>query len=122
MKANAGAPHELNLVNSSRLRAIREKQLLDKPQSSKSFEPKPDLSELHMAQQLIDAALHEIISQLPEGKQRSFFKIRFGVDLAEIKQGSVLDAFKLLGISQQSLTNPQAVAELNYNGDRIKSA
>lgn len=117
MKPNA--PNELNLVNSARLRAIRDQQSQNTVQAAKAVARQPENSDLRIAQALIDSALHELLSQLPEGKQRSLFKIRFGVDPAELKQGSILEALKLLKLSQQSLTNPQALAELNYNGDRI---
>lgn len=122
MKPSVNAPNELNLVSSSRLKALRDKQLQEqagKAHSSPAKTSKAETSDLAVAQQLIDSALQQIISQLPVGKQRSMFKIRYGVDPADVKQLPILDVFKLLNISQQALTNLQAIAQLNYNGDRI---
>ena len=122
MKSSVNTPNELNLVSSSRLKAMRDKQLLEQGGNAKTVHAKTsqaETSDLAVAQALIDAAIHQIITQLPVGKQRSMFKIRYGLDPSDLKQLPIPDVFKLLNISQQALTNPQAIAQLNYNGDRI---
>ena len=122
MKPSVNAPNELNLVSSSRLKAMRDQQLQAQAGKAKAVQARiseKETSDLAVAQQLIDSALQQIISQLPVGKQRSMFKIRYGVDPADVKQLAIADVFKRLNISQQALTNPQAIAQLNYNGDRI---
>ena len=122
MKSTGNPPNELNLVSSSRLRAIREQQSLDKSSHNRFGSTQihqNDVSDLMHAQQLIDEMIAQKLNELPVGKQRSLFKIRYGVDPSGIKQLPVLKVLNLLGISQQSLTNPQSLVDLNYNGDRI---
>mgnify|MGYP001296104115 CR=1 FL=1 len=114
---------DLNLVTSSRLQAIRDKQRAAQAsqlgnQQGKSVH-RDTTSDAMQARQLIDQALQQAFSQLPVGKQHSLFRIRYGVDLIGLKQMSLLKAMQLLGVSQHTLTNPQALADLTYNDVRM---
>ena len=124
MKPSESAPHELNLVSSSRLRALRDKQLHDKTgiiHAVQTSALKTETTDLAVAQAMIDQAIQQIVNKLPVGKQHSLFKIRYGSDPAGLKQLPIFEIFKRLGISQKALTNPQTLAQLNYNGERISS-
>ena len=124
MKPSETAPHELNLVSSSRLRALREKQQHEKTgniHATQTTVLQSETSDLTVAQAMINQAIQQVLDKLPVGKQHSLFKIRYGTDPAGIKQLPILEIFKRLGISQNALTNPQTLAQLNYNGERISS-
>lgn len=78
--AKSQAANQLNLVNSSRLQALRNK-------ASQSVEFPPAVAEPASAgedaadaglQLIIEQRLNEILQQLPAGRQHSLFKIRYG--------------------------------------------
>ena len=113
---------------SSRLLAMRNKSQNPSPTPA-SAEPhtqpaKPTApalqAELHLAQQLIDQQLMQILADLPAGKQRSFFKIRYGMDIDTLKQQPIHRIVKRLKINHPQLTQAHGdmkkVLELTYNG------
>jgi hypothetical protein len=122
-------PADSLLVNpgkSSRLQEMRQRaatanQPAPAP-TQPSFQAKDgDLSpELALARDLIDQRLNEILATLPVGKQRSLFKIRFGMDPEQIKALAIKQIFALLEINHPQFNNLSAnmkqVADLNYNG------
>jgi hypothetical protein len=76
--------------------------------------------ELLLARLAIDQRLTEIMAMLPPGKQRRFFKIRYGVEFEQISTLPLKRVFKLLEITlpanQQPATVMKKITELNYNG------
>lgn len=94
---NQPQPNQLGLMNSSRLRAIRDKtQTIDTPS------PKPKNSNAITSEELfreqINQCLADILATLPANKQRSLFKIRFGISLEELANLPMQDAANLLKI------------------------
>lgn len=78
--------------------------------------------QLLLAQQLIDQRLAEILAGFPAGRQRSLFKIRYGIDPENLKQQPIQYIVKLLNISHPLFTSPRGdmkkVLELTYNGQQ----
>ncbi|MCK9605617.1 MAG: hypothetical protein M0R33_04100 [Methylomonas sp.] len=78
--------------------------------------------QLLLAQQLIDQRLAEILAYFPAGRQRSLFKIRYGVDPDNLKQQPIQQIFNVLKISHPLFSNPRGdtknILELNYNGQQ----
>lgn len=76
--------------------------------------------QLVLARQLIDQRLVEILAGFPAGRQRSLFKIRYGIDPENLKQQPIRHIAKLLKIRHPLFTNPRGdmkkVLDLNYNG------
>ena len=120
---------EIILQKSSRLQAMRAAAIGTKPEAApvkavqiavsndKKLSP-----ELLLARQLIDQRLAELVANLPVGKQQGLFKIRFGMTPEQIKQLTLKQIFSKLAINpaqiKQLSTNPQAIWELNYNGEQ----
>lgn len=112
---------------SSRLREMRNKNL-NLSASTITNDQKPAQAnlkdqiqpELLLAQQLIDQQLAEILAGLPAGKQRSLFKIRYGIDLDTLKQQPIHRIIQLLKIKHPQLLSPRGamknILELTYNG------
>lgn len=76
-------PRQINLVNSKRLQALRSGSLVAEfgPSNRNDSTPPlagPDAANEHL-QLEVRRCLAEILRQLPPGKQRSLFKIRYGV-------------------------------------------
>lgn len=116
---------------SSRLQEMREKAMaarqtpvVNEPQQALPSKLEKHLSpELIMARQLIDQRLAEILAGLPAGKQRTLFKIRFGVELEQIKSLPMKRVISLLKIAHpdyQPLSPVmKRIAELDYEGDLV---
>ena len=119
----------VDLAKSSRLQALRAQA--KSLEQSKSPVPvaggsahKSNLDPLLLlAQELIDQRLTEILAALPPGMQKRLFKIRFGVELDEIRQLPIKRLLPLLKIQHPQLNNPPAnmkrIADLNYNGQPV---
>lgn len=79
--------------------------------------------ELALARQLIDQRLAEVMASLPAGKQKNLFKIRYGVELDQIKQLPIKRVAAMLKISHPQLNNPRGdmkqTVELTYNGEQL---
>ncbi len=111
---------------SSRLRELRDKAQAAKapepvPSQFKPAECEPDMSpELVLVRQLIDKRLTEILSLLPAGRQRRLFRIRYGVELDEIKNLPIKRVIAMLKVSDPQLDNLRGrmkqIVELTYNG------
>ncbi len=80
-------PNQLNLVDSARLRALRNKT--DAPSSDKTGfgfgKPAIEDSDHTRLRTAIRQRLEEILAGLPAGKQRSLFKIRYGLELDDLE-------------------------------------
>lgn len=91
-KAASSGPMQLNLVNSSRLQALRRQVSATQNETNKQPGiPKASAANSQQEQEdaqlrlLVDQHLAEILAQLPPGKQHSLFKIRYGIALDELK-------------------------------------
>lgn len=111
---------------SSRLQAMRNQQMANVQENlaftrkSVTIAAQSVSPQLQLAQQVIDQQLAQLLAGLPAGKQQRLFKIRFGVELAEIKSLPLIQVVKLLDIRhpelQSLLKSMPQIAELNYNG------
>ena len=125
----ASQPLAVGFVKSSRLQALREQAQAG---TDNSGDPLPATqqqardqsgldADLLQVRQLIEQRLAEIMAVLPQGRQRRLFKIRFGVELDEIKQLPIKRVVKLLNLEPALLNilpaKMKRIAELNYNGD-----
>lgn len=109
---------------SSRLLEMRNKSLnsdqVTAAKESISPQTKPQDAELLLAQQIIDQCLATILADLPVGKQRSLFKIRYGIELEQLKQQPIKQIISVLKISHPQLIQPRGdmkrILDLTYNG------
>ncbi len=129
---NGGKPSDngvmVGFAQSSRLREMREKaQGVAVPSPTPRTTP-PEASPndaklspaLRLARRLIDQRLAELLATLPAGKQNSLFRIRFGMELSQIKTLPIRQVFGKLKIADPQLP-PQSpamkrIGDLNYNG------
>ncbi|MGY6274989.1 hypothetical protein [Methylomonas sp. MgM2] len=98
-------PTQLNLVNSNRLQALRKQSSVDESdntQRTTSRHPAganaQEDAESNRLRTQVNQRLAEILANLPAGKRRSLFKIRFGVDLDKLEQMPSKQAAALLKI------------------------
>ena len=127
-KQTAGAASSVLVSQgkSSRLQAMRDKTMaaeLAAPSAGLHQNKAVDSSlspALLLARQLIDQRLAEILASLPAGKQQRLFKIRFGVELGQIKDLPIKRIVVVLKISHTRLNdlaaNMKQIGDLNYNG------
>lgn len=101
----AASPAQLNLVSSSRLQSLRKQATAYGDDAgnpsvlSQRVQPgKPDDAATKRLRQQVENRLQEIIATLPAGKQRSLFKIRYGVALDELEQLPVQKVAAILKI------------------------
>lgn len=83
-------PTQLSLVNSRRLQSLRRQAPpIENEQpapSKKSHELRHEDAETARLRATVDQRIAEILAQLPAGKRRSLFKIRYGLGLDELEQ------------------------------------
>ena len=116
----------VNLGKSSRLQAMRDKAVVAETRA----QPGPPANriddsglspELLLARRMIDQRLAEIWAKLPAGKQNSLFKLRYGVDLEQVRNLPIKRLVKLLQIQEPAMQNLAAymkrMGDLNYNGE-----
>ncbi|MCQ8103689.1 hypothetical protein NP590_06200 [Methylomonas sp. SURF-2] len=110
---------------SSRLQAMRQKSM-HSPAAAANVTvsgptPAEEATNPHwlLARQLIDRRLAEILAAFPPGRQRSLFKIRYGLDPDHLKQQPIRHIAKLLKIQHPLFTDPRGdqkeALELTYN-------
>jgi hypothetical protein len=89
MSKPPAGPAPLNLVNSSRLQALRSKTS-DPVTEANNEQVHPQADSGNIEEQrlrtLVGQRLSEILADFPAGKQRSLFKIRFGHTVDEVEQ------------------------------------
>lgn len=91
-------PAELNLVGSRRLQSLSMRAASDVREEVKCSPNWQEEAESSHLRRLITQRLSEILAQLPVGKQRSLFKIRYGVDLEQLEQLPVSRVAEILNI------------------------
>jgi hypothetical protein len=78
-----------------------------------------------LCRQVIDQRLAEIMQASPVGKQHSFFRIRFGVELAVLTKLPIRTIFDILRLQPSIVKLTPAefkeVAKLNYNGELLET-
>lgn len=125
-KPSATSATILGSGKSSRLLEMRNKNLnlpantgntSAKPETADQSKQNPDFL---LARQLIDQRMADILASLPANKQRSLFKIRFGIDLDTIHLQPLGQLIKTLKIQHPKFERPSAemknVLQLTYNG------
>lgn len=120
----------VNPGKSSRLQAMRNKAMAanqsaptdGRPQSKAASHDKTLSPELLLARSAIDRRLAEILASLPAGKQQSLFRIRFGIELEQLKNLPIKRVVGMLKIGHPQLKNPQGdmkrIVDLTYNGEQ----
>ncbi len=98
-QAKSTGPRQLQLINSSRLQALRNKAA-SPPEQAQHQPPVTQSEDAETARlrQLVEQRLAQILATLPPGKHRSLFKIRFGTELEALKAMSPQQASKVLKI------------------------
>jgi len=107
------SPTLLQQGKSKRLAAIRDKV---SGQSKEAIKPQRKASPptaLEQAQQHIDQALRDWLARYPPAKKNRFFKIRFGMDIEQLKQLPIQEIYQRLAIAEHA---PEKIAKLDYNG------
>jgi hypothetical protein len=66
--------------------------------------------------QIIDQQLAGVLEKYPVNKQARFFKIRFGMDIDQLKELSIKEIYSVLGVKQNNLSNKERITELDYFG------
>lgn len=95
------SPSQLTLVNSRRLQALRKQATACEPAFPVPKTAKPDKTEDAETARLkrqMEQRLQEILAKYPQGKQRSLFKIRYGVSLEEFECLPIQQAAAILKI------------------------
>lgn len=104
MTKTSNGASQLNLVDSSRLQALRNKTTAnrDATPSKRAGEQTNGLdAETARLRQQIQQQLSEILAQLPAGRQRSLFKIRFGITVDAIENLPPEQAAAILKIKRR---------------------
>lgn len=101
-ETKSSGPRQLQLVNSSRLQALRSKSAQTTESAkiqtpAKPTKPSED-PETARLRHLVEQKLSQILANLPAGKQHSLFKIRFGVELETLYSLPPQEAAKTLKI------------------------
>jgi hypothetical protein len=101
-EVKSSGPRQLQLVNSSRLQALRTKSTpaTGTAQNQPPAKPIPQAEDAETARlrQLVEQRLAQILATLPTDKHRSLFKIRFGIELEALNAMSPQQASKVLKI------------------------
>lgn len=103
----SNSPNQLLLVRSSRLLALRDKAASSaEPAAPLPNSPQSD-EDAHTARlrRLVEQRLNAILATLPAGKQRSLFKIRYGIDLEQLHALPLQKAAEILKIKSGDLKN-----------------
>lgn len=91
-------PTQLTFVNSKRLQALRDKTaaapVVHQVQTNQG---KEDAKTAHL-RRLVQQRLTEILAQLPPGRQRKLFKIRYRVELEELDVMPIDEVARLLNV------------------------
>jgi hypothetical protein len=106
---------------SNKLRQLAQKSALEpptKPLPAKSAAPMASNVQqaLMQAQQTFDLKVQQQLSQFPEAKKHTLFKLRFGT-LEALKAMPIAVAFKKLGIAETPAL--RVLQGLNYHGETV---
>lgn len=130
MSINNPTSHPVNGVilvaggKSSRLQQMREKSQTPQtpspviePTLPTNHHPTQLPPALRLAREKIDHRLAQILNHLPAGKQQSLFRIRYGVDLEQLKQLPIKRILTLLQIQSDKLNDIKHIGDLDYDGN-----
>ena len=84
----------LNLVNSSRLKALRERSAT--PNAEPAIADNP--TNLDDLQRFIASHIAQILASMPTGRQKSLFKIRYGLTPEDLQRQPAKQVAEILGI------------------------
>ncbi len=126
-KSSVSSLSLVNVKQSSRLDNIRKKALETKPTTTEK--PTHNLKQMgHLSKKdqdilwacrlIIDQKIAAIVGKFPPNKQESFFKIRFGLSLKQLKEHSIKKINTILNIPQESAVTIKLLGEINYFGNR----
>jgi len=106
---------------SNKLRQLAQKPALEPPTKllpAKSVAPMANNVQqaLMQAQQTFDLKVQQLLSQFPEAKKNTLFKLRFGT-LEALKAMPIAVAFKKLGIAETAAL--RVLQGLNYHGETV---
>lgn len=111
---------------SSRLDAIRKKTGLQSAETELSKKIKPQIFASGLSQQtkeaiqqagnMLEERMNSILNGYPAGKKNTFFKIKYGVGTAKVKNMLIKDIFKLLEMDSQQLKYYQLIENLYLSG------
>lgn len=71
---------------------------------------------LQQAELMIETAIESILKAYPVGKQNTFFKLKYGVNIDNIKGLLIKDIFKKLGLNVHKIKNFNLIASLYLDG------
>ncbi|MCK5829118.1 MAG: hypothetical protein KAH20_02330 [Methylococcales bacterium] len=76
----------------------------------------PTKEALLKARQMIDQQLIHILGKYPANKHAKFFKIRFNMDIDQLKKLSIKDIYSVINIKQNKQSSLDQVTGLDYFG------
>ncbi len=126
MKENKSIPVKrpllVGLGSSSRLAAMRNKissgNNINSEKHKFAKNIKPEVKTLiQQARKLIDQQLNSILECYPPGKSKTFFKLKYKVDLEKIKALQMKKLFLLLNIETTSIKGFCLIENLDYKGN-----
>lgn len=108
---------------STRLMEMRKKtvSIIEEPIEAQHIDEvatldKPTKKELLQARQIVDQQLNDILGTYPPNKQAKFFKIRFGMDIDQLKGLSIKKIYSVLVIKQNKPGSLERIAGMDYFG------
>ncbi len=107
---------------SSRLAAIRDKaqqQSIDINKQPRQFSKQLKLENkaaLQHAVNLIEQRMAEILRAYPVGKKNTFFKIKYGIKVDEIRKMSIKQDFHLLQLNSIDIHKFHLIENLDFSG------
>lgn len=115
-------PLLVGLGNSTRLAAIRNKispeNKINSEKQKFAKNIKPEVKTLiQQARKLIDKQLDSILKCYPPGKSKTFFKLKYKVDLEKIKAMKMKRLFLLLDLETTAIKNFCLIENLDYKGN-----
>jgi len=111
---------------SSRLDAIRKKAGLQIAETALQKKPKPKpfatglnqvtKQALQQAELKIETTIESIVKSYPAGKQKTFFKLKYGVNIDNIKGLLIKDIFKKLALDTYEIKHFNLIENLYLDG------
>ncbi len=114
---------------SSRLTAIRNKTQGQKNKLNEKNSPsqlssdlKPEQKQsLQLAIKIIEDKVDCILNSYPGGKRKTFFKLKYSVDVLQIRQLAIKDVFVILQLDSQKISHFRLIENLNSVGQNVQS-
>jgi len=129
-ESTKGAVTLVGTGNSKRLDAIRKKAGLainSQPEAIKKDQylieglNRPTKEALLQAGSLIEDRFAAILKTYPPGKTKSYFKIKYGMDIKQVKTLSIEEMFKILQLDSTKVKQFRLIASLDFSGKALLS-